>query len=139
MAHRPGDIVSRRKGPFRHVGIVVDYDEILHNTPLKGEHVSSLDAFSKGKAVRREYQDTHGRSRVVENARTHLESGSRGYNPLINNCEHTVNRIATGRAHSPQLLLCLTAIGTGVLTLAASRNPTLARAARIGRRWLTEL
>ncbi len=138
MALRPGDIVSRRKGPFRHIGIVVGDDEILHNTPLRGEHLSSTRAFAKGKGVCVEYQDTQGRSRVVKSAKAHLESGTRSYNPLTNNCEHTVNRITTGRAHSPQLQLCLTAIGTGVLALVASRNPSLARAARMGRRWLAE-
>lgn len=134
MALKPGDIVSRRKGPFRHVGIVLGEDEILHNTPLMGEHVSSLREFGKGKSVRMEYADTRGRAYALHSARAHLESGARGYNPLTNNCEHTVHRITTGRAHSPQLKLYLGAVGTGVLAFAAARNPVIARALRMIRR-----
>ncbi|MEJ2132797.1 MAG: hypothetical protein P8Y95_14525 [Gammaproteobacteria bacterium] len=134
MSLRPGDIVSRRKGPFRHMGIVVGHDQILHNTPLRGEHLSDLNDFSKGKPVR----VAHGVSRSLAEAtaRVHLEAGPRGYNPLTNNCEHTVSRIAEGRAHSPQLKMYAAAIGTSVLAFAVSRNPALARTARLGMRWL---
>ena len=136
MVYRPGDIVSRRKGIFRHMGIVVGHDQILHNTPLMGEHVTDTDGFSNGKPVRVEYGIP--RSAAEETAKVHRESDWRGYNPLTNNCEHTVNRIASGYAHSPQLQMFAAAIGTGVLALVASRSPGLARAARLGKRWLTE-
>ena len=136
MSYLPGDIVSRRKGLVRHVGIVVGHDQILHNTPLMGEHGSDANGFSKGKPVRVDYGIP--RSEAERCARAHLESGARGYNPLTNNCEHTVNRIASGYAHSPQLPMFAAAIGTGVLALVASRSPGLARAARLGKRWLTD-
>lgn len=136
MTFRPGDIVSRRKGPFRHVGIVVGYDQILHNTPLMGEHLTDADGFSKGNPVRVEYGIPSAEAR--QSAIAHRASRPRGYNPLTNNCEHTVNRIASGHAHSPQLQMFAAAIGTAVLALVASRSPALARTARLGKRWLTQ-
>jgi len=49
---QPGDIVVRDKGPCRHLGIVINGDLVLHNTPELGEHVSSMHAFCQGKPYR---------------------------------------------------------------------------------------
>ena len=97
---RPGDIVSRPKGVVRHVGVVVE-DGVLHNVPGRGEHVSSLESFAAGRPVRVERPDRSRGLRTV--ARASHDFGGRRYDLLNNNCEHSVNRLHEGRAHSPQL------------------------------------
>ena len=49
--YQPGDVISRRKGVFMHRGIVLEDGSVLHNTPMRGRHTSSLEEFSKSKTV----------------------------------------------------------------------------------------
>jgi hypothetical protein len=98
---RPGDVVSRPKGPVTHVGVVVDGGGVLHNTPGRGEHVSSVAAFAAGRPLRVERHAESDRHRLAAAASGH---GPRGrYHLLANNCEHLVSRVRDGRADSPQV------------------------------------
>ena len=97
---RPGDIVRRPKGPVTHVGIVLDDGRVLHNTPSRGEHVSTLAAFSRGQPLRVERLDDSERQLLLARTRS---SGQR-YNLLRNNCEHTYYRNRDGEPRSPQVL-----------------------------------
>ena len=132
MSNRsPGDIVSRRKGPVMHRGIVLDEDRVLHNTPLKGEHVSTFEGFCRGKRARVQHLDARERSRALRYAEGREE---RAYNPFTNNCEHTVTRATAGRARSPQLAL-IAGVGAAAAALALTRHPAVAVAAfALGRR-----
>ena len=47
----PGDIVSRRKGMVMHRGIALGDGRVLHNTPFRGEHISSEEEFSAGRRL----------------------------------------------------------------------------------------
>ena len=96
----PGDVVRRPKGPVTHVGIVLDNGMVLHNSPSRGEHVSTLAEFSRGRPVSVERLGTSERLRLLARA------GSQGqrYDLLRNNCEHTYYRSREGRPRSPQLL-----------------------------------
>ncbi len=125
---RPGDIVSRRKGPVMHKGIAVGHNRILHNTPFKGEHICSEAEFSNGRRLYVQSLDVQARRRVLQ---SHVETGrtSRGYNLLTNNCEHTVSRLAQGRAQSPQLRSWVVGTGLAVAAFALTRHPAAAAAA----------
>jgi hypothetical protein len=84
---RPGDVVSRPKGPVTHVGVVVDGGGVLHNTPGRGEHVSSVAAFAAGRPLRVE--------RHAESDRHRLAAAASGHG--------LVSRVRDGRADSPQV------------------------------------
>ena len=122
----PGDIVARRKGFVMHKGIALGGDRILHNTPLRGEHVSTEAEFRQGQPMHVRHQERINRLRTLHAA----EGGPRrGYNLFTNNCEHTVTRAATGKAESPQLVAWGAGIGVGALAFALTRHPAAAAAA----------
>jgi len=122
---RPGDIVSRRKGFVMHKGLVMADGRVLHNSPFRGETRVSMDEFAAGKRVYVEHQETDVRSRALRRAETHAPSG---YDLLRNNCEHTVHRLTTGRAHSPQLQSWIVGIGMAGAALVLTRHPGAAAA-----------
>ena len=64
---RPGDILRRPKGLHEHVGVAWFDGRVLHNSPRRGEHLSSVDEFAAGRAVRVQPTPTHYRSRVLAN------------------------------------------------------------------------
>ena len=119
----PGDIVSRRKGPVMHKGIALGDGQVLHNTPLRGEHVSTEREFSRGRRLRVERLDGAERKRVLQAVRT---ASSHRYHLFANNCEHTVSRARTGVAGSQQLKAWALGLGLGALAFAATRHPAAA-------------
>lgn len=98
----PGDIVKRPKGVFEHQGIYLGNDRVFHNTPGRGEHVSSLQEFSNGHPVSLKLAPKGNRAGLLARAYQAIEH-PRGYDPILNNCEHTVNRILEGAPRSRQL------------------------------------
>ena len=134
--YQPGDIVARRKWLVIHKGVVLGDGRILHNTPWRGEHVSSEREFRAGRRLRVTPLD-HGTRRQTLNA---ANDGARRYNLFTNNCEHTVNRVTTGRASSPQLQGWIAGAGMAALTLAVLRHPVLAASAfAVGRSLIKRL
>ena len=124
MAHYlPGDIVSRRKGPVMHKGIALGDGQVFHNTPLRGEHVSTEREFLRGRRLHVERLDGSERQRVLQAARN---ASSHRYNLFANNCEHTVARARTGVADSQQLRAWALGLGLGALAFAATRHPAAA-------------
>ena len=124
----PGDIVSRRKGLVLHKGVVLPDGGVLHNTPRRGEHVSTLWEFADGEPVAVERRPYALRRATLERAQ-YVRPRSRGYDLFSNNCEHTVSRVAEGRARSPQLGSWLMGAGVALAVLAVSRHPGWALAA----------
>ena len=122
----PGDIVLRRKGPVTHQGIALGSDRVLHNTPRRGEHVSSMEDFRRGKTVRVRRLGQTRRAKALRHAEQAVEGGAQRYNLFRNNCEHTVTRATTGRARSPQLVAVAAGIAAGAAALAAIRHPLVA-------------
>ncbi|MCZ6711414.1 MAG: hypothetical protein O7B25_13720 [Gammaproteobacteria bacterium] len=130
--YQPGDIVSRRKGLVMHKGIVTRDGRVLHNTPFKGEHICSEAEFRAGKRLWVERLERSERDHALNHADAH---NARGYNLLTNNCEHTVNRAISGRAHSPQLRSWVVGVGVATLAFAITRHPGVAAAGyALGRR-----
>lgn len=128
----PGDIVARRKGFLMHQGVVLRDGKVLHNTPLRGEHVSTEADFRRGKPLRVRRLDQARRSSALRYA----EQGERrGYNVFTNNCEHTVTRAAGGPVESPQLATLVAGVGAAAVAFALTRHPLVAAAGyALGRR-----
>jgi hypothetical protein len=99
----PGDLLFLRKHPlFEHVGVYLGLDRILQNTPERGEHVVSYADFANGMPVR--IRKVQAESQIVAwRAAARLQKPKK-YDPLLNNCEHTANAVANGKAWSPQLI-----------------------------------
>lgn len=124
----PGDIVARRKGLVMHKGLVLRDGRILHNTPLRGEHISSEQEFGAGRRL-----SVQPAASPAIPHEPHLER--RAYHLFRNNCEHTVHRVATGRAHSPQLKAWVAGVGVAAVALILTRHPGVAAAGfAVGRR-----
>lgn len=122
---RPGDIVSRRKGVVMHKGLVMSDGTVLHNTPFRGETRVSMSEFAAGRRLYVEHQDTEVRQRALRRADSH---DPRDYHLLLNNCEHTVHRLAHGRSESPQLQSWVAALGIAGAAFALTRHPGIAAA-----------
>ena len=123
--HLPGDIISRRKGPVMHHGVVLQNGHVLHNTPFRGVHVSSPEDFSKNKAVKTSRMSRHQRESTLARL-TEEPPYQRRYNPFTNNCEHTVTRATHGHANSPQLKGLVVGLVVGAVGLALTRSPAVA-------------
>lgn len=121
--YHPGDVVSRRKGVFMHRGIVLEDGSVLHNTPVKGRHVSTLAEFSKNKTVYPANHRPEIRDRTLSNAMNDVHDR---YNPFNNNCEHTVTRATKNEALSPQLRGWVVGAVFAAIGFAVTRHPAIA-------------
>jgi hypothetical protein len=105
-----GDVLARPKffGLVQHLGVLVGYNLVLTNTPERGEHIATLHEFSANEqiTVHRTGADP---STVVARARGILARPKR-YDPVLRNCQHTVNEIVKGVAESP-LVRCAGLLG----------------------------
>lgn len=133
---RPGDIVSRRKGVVMHKGLVLADGRVLHNSPFSGEIKVSMTEFAAGQRVYVEHQETDIRRRALHLAES---SEPRSYDLLRNNCEHTVHRLTSGRAQSPQLQSWLVGLGFAGAAFALTRHPGIAAASlALGKRLMAK-
>jgi hypothetical protein len=89
------------------------FGRVIHNTPEKGVHISSVDEFSGGKKVSVVKQKANNRIKAIVKA-IFVYFEKKPYNMFKNNCEHTASKILHDKAESPQLRgwifsLCLVA------------------------------
>ena len=119
----PGDIVSRRKGLVMHRGIVLGDGQVLHNTPLQGEHVSSISEFSRGRKVTPHALSKQQRDRILRRVDSQDDNSNRRYNLFTHNCEHTVTHASTEKPRSPQLGSWLVGAGVAATVLVLTRHP----------------
>jgi len=122
----PGDVLSRRKGFVMHRGIALGDGQVLHNTPFKGEHISTETEFGAGQRVYVTRIDRDRRERALRHAQ--LDWASRPYSLVTNNCEHTVSRAIDGEAASPQLRAWAAGLAAGITLFALTRHPGVAAA-----------
>jgi len=122
----PGDIVSRRKGMVMHRGIALGDGRVLHNTPFRGEHISSEEEFSAGRRLYVTRMDRIARQRALLHAE--MDAGGRPYSLLANNCEHTVSRAIGTEVESPQLRGWVAGLVAGAALLALTRSLAAAAA-----------
>ena len=109
-----------------HQGIALGDDRVLHNTPRRGEHISSMEDFRRGKQVRARRLGEAHRARALRHAGQAVDGDTRRYNLFKNNCEHTVTRATTGEATSRQLLAVGAGLVVGAAVLVAARHPVVA-------------
>lgn len=108
-----GSIIEVEKGLFTHVGVFIGNGRVFHNTPERGEHVSTIQEFSGGKptSLKRSQTPIH---LVWARVRECL-SDPQPYSKVWNNCEHTVSKIEKGVHQSVQLratiIICVGLLG----------------------------
>jgi hypothetical protein len=107
-----------------HRGVVLDDGSILHNSPFRGEHVVSEAEFRAGRRLHVTHTECPRRRRYAATSRP----VERNYNLLTNNCEHTVSRVMTGEAESPQLKSWVAGIGVATVAFALTRHPAVTAA-----------
>jgi hypothetical protein len=86
----------------QHEGVVVGYNAVLHNTPGKGEHVSTLKEFADGKPVQAQATGADPAQVVVRSRQ--LLFKPKQYDLLGRNCQHTTSGIIQGIARSPWVI-----------------------------------
>lgn len=133
---QPGELLRRRKGLVMHTGVSLGDGRVLHNTPGRGEHVSSFEEFAHGKTVRVSPSSREARKRVQD---LDVNAFERPYNPFTNNCEHTASRATDGRASSPQLRKLAVEVLAGAALLLVLRKPVVALGATIGARAMKKM
>ena len=125
MHYELADVVSRPKSAFdliAHKGIVVGFDAVFHNTPERGEHISTLREFANGKRVSIIKRHPHPAQRhaILRRIRQQL-AAPRGHDVFGYNCEHSVSRVLGLPAQSEQLRTWLAFAAIATLAMAASR------------------
>ncbi len=105
-------IVVTKFGGVRHVGIFV-FNGVLHNSPGKGEHLSTLDEFTKGQVP--VIEKTNATPWLVEQRANEILRNPRPYDLMNRNCEHTAHDLLTSRPESPQLVAGLLALGVALI------------------------
>ena len=116
--YEQGDILIRAKGLFDHMGVFLGNGMVLHNTPDKGVHISSVEVFANGKKLRAHKIPARQRHYVLQNAHRILRSPQE-YSLFFNNCDHTVTSAVEGKAYSNQLLIWgIVALSIGVTVIA---------------------
>lgn len=110
---QPGDVLSAPKamGLVQHFGVVVGPNQVLQNTPERGEHVATVEEFARQRPVR-VLRTTANPTVVQARTREALQQPG-GYDLILNNCEHTVTKVLNGKPQSQQVVW-----GLGLATLA---------------------
>ena len=95
-----GSLLLRPKclGIVQHEGVLVGCNVVLHNTPEKGEHISSVEGFAAGHPIQVLATGVHP-SVIVARARRILLR-PKAYDLLARNCQHTSSEIVRGVAKS---------------------------------------
>lgn len=102
-AIRIGDVLTRPKaaGFVTHAAVAIWNGLVLHNTPEKGEHAATVREFAAGGPVA--VHPTGANPSVVVARAQRVLANPQGYDPVKNNCEHTVTKVVHGTAWSPQV------------------------------------
>lgn len=100
----PGDIIYRKKAyAYNHYGIYVGNNKVFHNTPLKGEHFTTLGEFLNGEKLEIQPSTYQEKLKRLENVRA--KRNFEGYNLFTHNCEHTITSVSGVFPFSKQLIL----------------------------------
>lgn len=98
-----GRLISAPKGMVTHVGLSLGNGLVFHNNPDKGEHISDLASFHKGKQVSLGEQLSHfDFHQALTNIAEAMKS-PKAYHLADNNCEQSLNRVLGRSTSSPQL------------------------------------
>ena len=87
---------------YRHVAAYIGGGMVFHNHPIRGEEIVSVAVFSKGREVTITKPGVRDITAFLSRVRSSARNPGK-YSWFYNNCEHTVSRLRTGNAESPQL------------------------------------
>ena len=101
---RPGVIVFRPKGigVVVHEGLYLGGNRVLHNTPERGDHISSVVEFFSGFPIQFKVAPAHSLHEVRRRAEQ-MAKENRPYSLTHHNCQHTVRKALGAPIESPQL------------------------------------
>jgi len=113
---KPGDVLRRRKTGVWHLGICLDRDQVLHNSPGPGagERVTSYADFACGRDVFVAHSNPVTRAEVMKRASGVL-AHPHAYSYVWRNCEHTVYEVLEGQPRSPTVRLMDGVVSAAVL------------------------
>lgn len=98
-----GSELSVPRSFYQHKGAYLGDGRVLHNHPERGEEVVTLDQFADGEELTVvQYGVDDVAAFLARVAQTLSNPGC--YDFIHSNCDHTVNRLRTGIAKSPQVL-----------------------------------
>jgi len=122
ILYKSGDILKRRKALItKHVGIYLGDGFVFHNTPDRGEHVSTIDVFANGQEIEVKPIPNKNRPVVLRAVKIGLYKPKK-YNLFLNNCEQTVSKITTGQSSSPQLYIAVLLTAITLYAMAKARR-----------------
>lgn len=103
MSVPAGVLITAPKGMVSHVGLSLGNGWVFHNNPEKGEHISSIADFAKGKPV-----SILGKLAALEFMQAlerirQIMTNPKRYDAIAYNCEHSLNRVLGRKVSSPQL------------------------------------
>ena len=111
-----GMLLFRQKGRFKHKGIVNENGLIVHNTPERGEHQSTLSEFADGQSVF--VEKIYQFNQFMRDKISQILSSPKPYCQYSNNCEDTAGKII-GIPGSPTRDLIYLGLFVGFVILAA--------------------
>jgi hypothetical protein len=103
-------------GLVHHVGILRPDGLVVHNTPARGEHISSMPEFAEGAPIHDGGVIPAAHLPILRNNLRIASRQPRQYDAINNNCEHFVTKLLGIAPISPQLQTFAT-IAIGVLAL----------------------
>ena len=99
-----GDTLYRSKLFVQHVGLLVQEDRVLHNSPDGNIQLSSLQEYSNGKTVKVVSNDLDPIEQLkLLNKAEQMLLRAKQYGVISFNCEHLVSLIQSGKPSSEQL------------------------------------
>jgi hypothetical protein len=119
-----GDILTRPKlqGLIEHCGVVIGHDAVLHNTPERGEHLTSVREFSASQPM--QVRPTGINPQIVSARSYKILANPKRYDAVNRNCQHTVSEVVCGIAKSPLVLaaILIAIIATIIIGVNLIRN-----------------
>ncbi|GHU51904.1 hypothetical protein FACS189496_1110 [Bacilli bacterium] len=127
---KQGDLIYADRGLYRHYGVYVDKDHVIHFSPKRGFELSSedaiiqetsLEAFLKGDAGHIDVSPVpaYPPDETVRRARSLVGRQKGEYNLIFFNCEHFARWCKTGELKSRQVETGLKVAGGIAATAAA--------------------
>lgn len=86
-----------------HIGLYLSDSMVAHNTPEKGEHISSLAEFAGGEQVTVVAQLDNPPLASIRSVLEQVRTNPQKYDAVSNNCEHFVTRLLGNKSESRQL------------------------------------
>ena len=122
MTYTPaiGDYLTRPKkdifrGIITHIGAVIGHNQVLQNTPEKGEHVATFEEFANGELVKAHKTGAHP-AKVHANVQRILEN-PKSYHPVARNCEQTATEAVEGKPRSPQMAVIICCVAGFIIAI----------------------